>query len=198
MFSHHPASAAVHRPRVPATGEARRAPGWTLIELMIALALAGLLLTLGVPAWGDWIGAAQLAGQAQLLASDLALARSEAIKRGRRVTLCRSTDGQRCADTGGWESGWLTYVDADGSGRPASGDAVLYRTPSATTGVTVRGNRPIEAYVSFLASGHARLLSGGLQMGTFTVCRPGLDAHKVVLANSGRVRVEKTHDRCTP
>ena len=163
---------------------------------MLVVTLAGVLLVFGLPAWSDWIGAARLATQAQALANDLAIARSEAIKRGRRVILCRSGDGQSCAETGGWESGWMTYVDVDGSGRPAGASAVLQRTPTAETGITVRGNRPVEAYVAFIGSGHARLLSGGLQMGTFTLCRRGLDAQRVVLANSGRTRVEKTHDRC--
>lgn len=163
---------------------------------MMVVTLAGLLLAFGMPAWGDWIGAARLGNQAQALANDLAIARSEAIKRGRRVILCRSGDGQRCADAGGWEAGWMTYIDIDGNGRPADASAVLHRTPNTETGITVRGNRPVESYVAFIGSGHARLLSGGLQMGTFTVCRPGLDAHRVVLANSGRARVEKSHDRC--
>ena len=40
------------------------------------------------------------------------------------------------------------------------------------------------------------MLNGALQMGTLTVCRSGQKALHVVLANSGRVRVEKTGDRC--
>ena len=57
-------------------------------------------------------------------------------------------------------------------------------------------NRPLEEYVSYTDLGQARLLNGALQMGTFTVCRSGQLALHVVLANSGRVRIEKTDDRC--
>jgi type IV fimbrial biogenesis protein FimT len=51
-------------------------------------------------------------------------------------------------------------------------------------------------YVSFTSLGHARRHDGALQMGSFTVCRAGEDALKVVLANSGRVRVDTTREVC--
>jgi type IV fimbrial biogenesis protein FimT len=60
----------------------------------------------------------------------------------------------------------------------------------------VRANRPLAEYVSYTGIGHARMLNGALQMGTFTVCRSGHRALDVVLAGSGRVRVDKTGRRC--
>jgi type IV fimbrial biogenesis protein FimT len=61
----------------------------------------------------------------------------------------------------------------------------------------VRGNAPVQSYVSYTNLGHARTLTGALQMGTLVVCKPGLDALNVVLANSGRTRIDKTHNRCS-
>ena len=72
----------------------------------------------------------------------------------------------------------------------------IIRERPATDGVTIRGNRPVADYVSYTAAGHARRFDGALQMGTFTVCRPGLRARKVVLASSGRTRVETTAETC--
>ena len=66
----------------------------------------------------------------------------------------------------------------------------------ATPGITIRGNRPVDDYVSYTSLGTARLLNGGLQMGTFTVCKSGRRAIDVVLANSGRARVQKTAMVC--
>ncbi len=66
----------------------------------------------------------------------------------------------------------------------------------APPGVTVQANRPLDDYVSYTSVGNARMLNGALQMGTFTVCRTGQSAMQVVLANSGRVRVEKSASRC--
>jgi hypothetical protein len=44
--------------------------------------------------------------------------------------------------------------------------------------------------------GHTRLVSGALQMGTFTVCMPGQDVIEVVLANGGRPRIQEMPARC--
>ena len=77
-----------------------------------------------------------------------------------------------------------------------SDEQVLRREGAAPDGITVQANHPVADYVSYTSLGHARLLSGALQMGTFVVCKPGQDALKVVLANSGRARIDKTRDRC--
>ena len=66
----------------------------------------------------------------------------------------------------------------------------------APPGITIEANRPLDDYVSYTSLGHARMLNGALQMGTFTVCRSGQRALHVVLANSGRVRIERTAVRC--
>jgi type IV fimbrial biogenesis protein FimT len=87
------------------------------------------------------------------------------------------------------------YVDENRDGDIDSDESVIRREGSAD-GITVSGNPPVANYVSYTALGHARLLSSALQMGTFVVCKPGQDALKVVLANSGRARIDKTRDRC--
>ncbi|MCE7876218.1 MAG: type IV fimbrial biogenesis protein FimT, partial [Betaproteobacteria bacterium PRO3] len=60
----------------------------------------------------------------------------------------------------------------------------------------IEGNRPVDDYVSFTPLGEPRRVSGALQMGTFTLCRPGHDAVEVVLAATGRVRTNRTRTRC--
>jgi type IV fimbrial biogenesis protein FimT len=171
--------------------------GLTLVELLIAVALAGVLLGIAIPGYRDWIAGYQLANHAQQLAASMAYARGEALKRGVRVSLCRTTDGRQCAEGAGWDAGWIVYVDRNRNGRVDTDEPVLRVEPPAALGVRTEANRPVENYVSFTGSGHARLLNGGLQMGTFTVCRSGAPATRVVLANSGRVRTEKTREPCT-
>ena len=77
-----------------------------------------------------------------------------------------------------------------------SASGLLGREPAAATGITIAGNRPVGDYISFTSLGHARRHDGALQMGTFTICRRGQDTRKVVLANSGRVRIDVTHEPC--
>lgn len=177
-------------------GAKRRRQGFSLIELMLALVLFALLFTIVPPAYHDWISAQQLANHAHLVADTLDRARSEAIKHGYRVNVCKTRDGRQCTDRGGWESGWLMYVDENHDGEVDSDEIVLHREGPAPNGITMHGNRPVADYVSYTSLGHARLLSGGLQMGTFVICKPGQNALKVVLANSGRARIDKTREAC--
>ena len=153
-----------------------------------------------MPGYRAWIASYRVISHAQYLTEMLNLARSEAIKRGDRVNLCKTRDGRQCADDGGWESGWIMYVDPNRNGQidaTADEEPVLRVDGAAPDGVTVRGNRPVEDYVSYTDLGHARQLSGALQMGTFVVCKIGQNAVHVVLANSGRARIEKTSQPCS-
>jgi type IV fimbrial biogenesis protein FimT len=173
------------------------APGFSLIEFMIALAILGVLLLAILPAYREWIASQQLMNHARFLADTLDLARSEAIKHGFRVNLCKTLDQRQCTSSaGGWETGWIMFVDENHDGEIESDEQVIRREGSAPDGITVHGNHPVVDYVSYTSLGHARLLGGALQMGTFVVCKTGQNALKVVLANSGRARIDKSHDRC--
>jgi type IV fimbrial biogenesis protein FimT len=174
----------------------REAPGFSLIELMLALAIFGLLCAIAPPAYRDWIASQKLANQARFIVNTLEEARSEAIKHGYRINVCKTRDGHACADDGGWEAGWLVFVDENRNGQVDPDELVLRREGPVRDEITVRGNRPVEDYVSYTSLGHARLLNGALQMGTFVVCKPGQKALHVVLANSGRPRIEKTTQPC--
>lgn len=160
------------------------------------MALLAVLLALALPSYGQWLAEVSVANVANALADAIDHARSEAIKHGGRATLCKSADRRRCTTAAGWETGWLLFLDDDPNGTADPDETVVRVEPAATPGITARANQPLADYVSFTALGHARLVSGALQMGTFTVCRSGVRAYHVVLANSGRVRVERTTERC--
>ncbi|MBS0319205.1 MAG: GspH/FimT family pseudopilin [Proteobacteria bacterium] len=165
-------------------------------ETLVGLAIASLLVALGVPAYGSFLAAYRLRNEAHDLAQTLMLARSEAIKRNARVNVCKSVDQRRCGAPAGFEAGWIVYEDPGRTGQPGA-DGVLIRVrPPSAAGVTIRGNRPVADLVSYTTWGHARTLTGALQIGTFTLCLSGQDALHVVLASTGRVRVEATSTRC--
>ncbi len=179
-----------------ASAAIRRASGWTLVELLIALTIASLLVGLAGPHYRAWIADYQLMNHARHLAGTMDTARAEAIKRGSRVGLCKSPDRRLCASGGGWEQGFIMYADLDHDGQVDTGEVPLRADGLAPPGITVRGNRPVADYVSYTGLGTTRLLNGGLQMGTFTVCRSGQRAIDVVLANSGRARIQRTGAVC--
>ena len=173
-----------------------RGAAFTLVEFVVALALAGFLAGLALPAFHDWLGAYQLANHAGNIAESMTRARTEAVRRSHRVNLCKSPDRRQCADSGAWSDGFLVFVDVNHDGHVDDGEPVLAIEGPAPSGITVRANRPIDVYMSYTSLGQARMLNGALQMGTLTVCRSGQRALHVVLANSGRVRIEKTTEQC--
>lgn len=169
--------------------------GFTLIEAMIGLVIGAILLVLAVPNYREWIADEQLMSHARLLAESMTLARSEAIKRGHRVNLCKSSDGAQCAAAGGWGQGFLMHGDFDRSGDVDGPDTIIRVHPPAVQ-IQVSANKPLSDYVSFTSLGQARMLNGALQMGTFTVCKPGRRAVEVVLVASGRVRIDRIKAIC--
>lgn len=169
--------------------------GFTLIEILVTLALGGLLVMLSVPVYHGWIADQRVMNHARLLAGTMNIARTEAIKRGHRVNLCKSGDGLQCATGGGWDQGFLMHDDPDASGSVDGADTVIRAEPRAQD-IRVSANRPLADYVSYNALGQARMRSGALQMGTFTVCKSGRRAVEVVLVATGRVRIERIKDIC--
>ncbi len=182
------------KPRRP-PNRRRQRPGFSLVELAVAAAILALLMTFAIPGYHGWIADQQLMNHARLLAESMRAARSEAIKRGHRVNLCKSADGLQCADAGGWDQGFLMHGDYGRTGDVDGPDTVIRHEPPPQ-GIRVTANRPLRDYVSYTAYGHARLLSGALQMGTFTVCKPGRRAVEVVLVASGRVRIDRIRSIC--
>lgn len=162
--------------------------GFTLLELLIALAIAAIVAAVGVPGLGAYVAEQRLHSRADALLRSLERARSEAIRRAARVDVCPAN----AACAGGalpWEGGWAIVPDAARTLPIASERA-------SEPGITIRGNRPLADYVSYTAAGRARRFDGALQMGTFTVCASGLHMRKVIVASSGRARLETASEVC--
>jgi type IV fimbrial biogenesis protein FimT len=174
----------------------RQLRGFGLIELLAVLVIGAVLLGLAVPAYDDWIATSEMMNGAKQLANSMNRARAAAINSGVRVNLCQSAGGQQCTDVGTWEGGWILFIDTNRNGEVDDDETVLLTEQAAPAGVTMAANGPLKHYVSYTSLGHARMLNGALQMGTFTVCRHGRKAVEVVLAHSGRVRIARTNAIC--
>jgi type IV fimbrial biogenesis protein FimT len=89
--------------------------GFTVLELMTALAVVGVLVALAAPSFKQSSGNSRTAAAANSLVSALAVARSEALLRSTLVSICASPDGQTCANTTDWGAGWIAFVDNTGT-----------------------------------------------------------------------------------
>lgn len=87
--------------------------GFTLIELLVAIAIAGILLGIGVPSFSEAVQESRISSQYNAMVGSLYLARSEAVKGPGDVTVCprKTKDSQVCGSKTDWENGWLVFVD---------------------------------------------------------------------------------------
>ncbi len=172
----------------------RTGQGFTLIELMVTVSVAAILLAVGVPNFSDMVKNNRMATTANELVGALNLARSEAIKRGVRVTVCKSADGATCTTSGNWEQGWIVFTDIDNNATYDNTTETLLRVYETVNGqVVLVGNTNVSDYVSFVPSGRSALTSGAFQAGNIKVCdgRTGNVGKKVILSSTGRLRIER-------
>jgi len=173
---------------------ARFEHGATLVECVVTLGIVAGALRMGVPAFSDMLQNTALVSASQDVLMDLHLARAEALKRNRRVALCKSSDGLQCTKAGGWEQGWLVFHDENNNGRRDDGEELIARREALGAMLRLRGNQPVANYISYTPLGASKYTTGGFQAGTLTLCRVSAGAtpsREVILNALGRPRVQK-------
>ncbi len=104
-----------------------RCHGFTLVELMVALIVALVFLSLAIPSMGWFANNNRAAGLANDFTKAVTVARSESLKRGVPVSLCSSTDQATCAGSTDWSTGWIVFTDNSGTaGTLDDTDALIY------------------------------------------------------------------------
>ena len=88
----------------------KRTSGMTLVELLVVMTIAAILIGVGVPSFRYVTNSNRMSGEINNLLGDLQFARSQALKEGRTVTVCSSTNGQDCG-TSTWDRGWIVFSD---------------------------------------------------------------------------------------
>lgn len=158
--------------------------GFTLLELMVALALLGILLGLGIPAFSATLDRQRIDSAVSSLAGGMAYTRLEAVRRNRVVTIAPIG-----AD---WNTGWRVFIDANNNGEFDVGEAVL-REDLPSRVAFIHANTPVSRYVRYNAQGESILLNGGFQAGTFRFCpkQPGAQGRIMVINRVGRVRTAR-------
>lgn len=91
---------------------AREQRGFTLIELMVTIAVLAIVVSIAGPSFTSMINNNRSAAVGEELAGAFNYARSEAVKRGDRVSICASSDGATCSAAGTWSQGWIVFTDS--------------------------------------------------------------------------------------
>jgi type IV fimbrial biogenesis protein FimT len=171
-------------PLEPTRTPAPRQAGLSLTELLLAIALLGIVTGFTVPSFRALQLDAERSRQVNGLVQSIHLARSEAMKRNAVVSLCPSRDASTCAAAGtGWEAGWVLFENTDRDSPALRDDnEPLVQVYPPWRGGRLRGNRATLSFRSFGQSGVTA---------TYTFCdaRGSTAARAVIVSQTGRPRV---------
>ena len=180
---------------IPIGGEAPCRPlreatqaGITLIELMVTLAIAGIVLSMAVPTMRDLVLGNRMTARINTLVTHLSIGRSEAVVRNRQVVICKSPDGRHCTTAGTWGDGWILFVDKDRDEHRGGGEPVLRVHGELSGGGSLR-------YAAFPSSRYLTFEPTGITNanGTFVFCdsRGAAAAKAVIVSKTGRARISR-------
>jgi type IV fimbrial biogenesis protein FimT len=161
--------------------------GFTLVELMYTVAVAAIVLGIGIPAFTETMRSGRMTASVNTAITAMHVARSEAVKRRARVTLCRSTAGAdpECDADG---EGYMVFANAaDDQTFDSPADTLIKAGAWLADGVTVQYDG-LPTYVSYTATGFTRAIGGGTLAGNIVVCdeRGDRAARVISLAATGR------------
>ncbi len=176
----------------------RRQSGFTVIELIVAVAIVAIFAGLALPPMGDLIARNQVATEVNRLVSDLQLARNSAVTRGSVVTMCRSGDQVGCLTSSSanqFDAGWMTYASPDARTPFVATDALLKVGEGASDNMEIRtiGNQAPD-FISFLPTGRIDAAAPGNIV--IAVCKNGQSTERVkgrrlTLSVSGRPSISE-------
>jgi len=180
-----------------------RLRGFTLIELMVTIALAGVLMSVAAPSMTKMMGGNRVQTEASSFVNDLQFARSEAIREGLPVTVCPSNDGASCLGANTWQKGWIVFSDPNGNAVVDAAEATagpLRKRPALKTGDTFAGApTPPNNAVTFNREGFTSSL--GTSVVTFKLHTPDNVAKStrcVAVGIGGRITTQLTGEgSCT-
>ena len=113
-----------------------RQTGFTLVELMTAVAVVAILLALALPSFQATMRSNRVTTSSNELLASLSLARTEAIRGLGPAGVCASTDGATCAASTDWAAGWVVWREEPAAGGVVARTVVRYIQPKQRTTIT--------------------------------------------------------------
>lgn len=171
--------------------DAKRSIGFTLVEMMMTLAIVAVLGAIALPGFGNLLGGLRQRSAVDDLQTALNQARIAAVSRGRHVVVCPTLDGVDCAHTTEWHHGWLLFADLDHDRLRSDGEPVIVSGQARPAGIGIVASAG-RFRVDYQPDGSA----SGTNL-TLTVCSRTLGAkgaRTLVVNQVGRIR----HGTATP
>lgn len=164
--------------------------GFTLIELMVAIGLMALMLSMAIPALDQFTTSARQTGAINDFVSSLHIARSTAITTNYRTTVCASA-GRATCEAVSWDQGWIVFGDRD-SDQVVDGNEVIVAASDGIDGLSIQSGE-FGQFLMYRPNGRVMNASINGNSGQFTVCdRRGAQYAKVLIVDlSGRPRLSK-------
>lgn len=154
----------------------RQAAGFTLIEMMVTIAVTAILLSLAMPSFQTMIERNRVESVVNAFSNSLLHARSEAATRNKRVVVCNTANTQNSLPTcttgrAVWRTVWMTFIDENGDSQLNGNDTLLKIGQPVPVGYVIRQADNIQ-WLAFSADGGARLQQGQISA-DFIVRPPG-------------------------
>ena len=166
----------------------KHAGGFTLVELMVTIAIATLLMMVAVPNYIAFQRNAMLSDAVNSFMTAVNTARGNAIKQGRRTYLV-PLDGTN------WSSGWRVYADVNWDGVYTVGtDELVFESAAPSSALTITtptGSSLASSYLLFNGSGYPKMSNGALATGKIVMTN-AYRSSTVNIDGTGRVRSCKT------
>lgn len=183
--------------------------GFSLIELLVTVAVLGVILAFALPNFADFLQKTQIERYAGELRGAINYAKQQALRTGMRTTVCRRDAGLNLCTTDvaqRWDAGWLVFHDASSAfAAPPATDAnnqydavaneTLLKVNDGVTEFRVQSVGPsaasIQPFLAFTGQGvPANALDFCVKFCAQTSCSSATNNRYLIVTSAGHVRLE--------
>ncbi|PJI47413.1 MAG: type IV pilus-like protein [Pseudomonas sp.] len=158
-----------------------RDPGFTLVELLFALGILAIALSIAAPSFTELLSNQRARTATHELRQALDFARESAVHSGQPISMT-ATDSD-------WAKGWEIFVDTVNRGtRDPQQSPLAVHDPLSS--ISIRTDSTSRRYIHFTSRGNTIQPNGAFHSGTLTVCGEAGTSYRVVVNKAGRIRSE--------